>query len=72
MKISSVREFRGQARRAVGLVRDRVTWQGCGPQECHCNAFFEGEVEPRLVRGPNPHADTSVAGTTRSLPEQLS
>jgi hypothetical protein len=35
-----------QARRAVGLVRDRVTWQGCGPQECHGNAFFEGEVEP--------------------------
>jgi len=35
-----------QARRAVGLVRDRVTWQGCGPQECDGNTFFEGEVEP--------------------------
>ena len=35
-----------QARRAVGLVRDRVTWQGCGPQECDGNAFFQGEVEP--------------------------
>jgi len=35
-----------QARRAVGLVRDRVTWQGCGPQECAGNAFFAGEVEP--------------------------
>jgi hypothetical protein len=35
-----------QARRAVDLVRDRVTWQGCGPQECDGNAFFEGEVEP--------------------------
>jgi hypothetical protein len=35
-----------QACRAVGLVRDRVTWQGCGPQECDGNAFFEGEVEP--------------------------
>jgi hypothetical protein len=35
-----------QARRAVGRVRDRVTWQGCGPPECHSNAFFEGEVEP--------------------------
>jgi hypothetical protein len=35
-----------QARRAVGLVRDRVTWQGCGPQECDGNAFFAGEVEP--------------------------
>src|SRR5512137_2387785 len=35
-----------QARRAVGLVRDRVTWKGCGPQECDNNAFFAGEVEP--------------------------
>jgi hypothetical protein len=35
-----------QARRAVGLVRDRVTWQGCGPRECDGNGFFEGEVEP--------------------------
>ena len=35
-----------QARRAVGHVRDRVTWQGCGPKECDGNAFFEGEVEP--------------------------
>src|SRR6059036_1665448 len=34
------------ARRAVGLVRDRVTWQGCGPQECDLNPFFAGEVEP--------------------------
>ena len=34
------------ARRALGLVRDRVTWQGCGPPEIHGNAFFEGEVEP--------------------------
>jgi len=35
-----------QARRAVGLVRDQVTWRGCGPKECEHNAFFEGEVEP--------------------------
>jgi hypothetical protein len=34
------------ARRAVGLVRDRVTWQGCGPQEADDNPFFVGEVEP--------------------------
>src|SRR5260221_837903 len=34
-----------QARRAVGLVRDRVTWQGCGPQECDDNPFFAGELE---------------------------
>ena len=35
-----------EARRAVGLVRDRVTWQGCGPQEADDNRFFAGEVEP--------------------------
>jgi hypothetical protein len=35
-----------EARRAVGLVRDRVTWQGCGPQEADGNPFFVGEVEP--------------------------
>ena len=31
-----------EARRAVGLVRDRVTWQGCGPPECDGNPFFAG------------------------------
>jgi hypothetical protein len=35
-----------QARRAVNLVRDQVSWKGCGPQECDGNAFFEGELEP--------------------------
>jgi len=35
-----------QARRAVGLVRDGVTWKGCGPRECDGNPFFAGEVEP--------------------------
>jgi hypothetical protein len=35
-----------EARRAVGLVRDRVTWQGSGPPECDDNPFFAGEVEP--------------------------
>jgi hypothetical protein len=35
-----------EARRAVGLVRDHVTWRGCGPDECADNAFFAGEVEP--------------------------
>jgi hypothetical protein len=32
----------GEARRAVERVRERVTWQGCGPQECDGNAFFQG------------------------------
>ena len=35
-----------EARGAVLLVRDRVTWKGCGPQECDGNAFFAGELEP--------------------------
>jgi hypothetical protein len=35
-----------QALRAISLVRERVTWKGCGPQECDNNAFFEGEIEP--------------------------
>jgi hypothetical protein len=35
-----------KARRAVRLVRDGVTWKGCGPPECDGNPFFAGEVEP--------------------------
>jgi hypothetical protein len=35
-----------QAVRALALVRDRVTWRGCGPPECDGNRFFAGEVEP--------------------------
>jgi hypothetical protein len=35
-----------EARQALGLVRDRVTWQGCGPPECDGNPFFAGELEP--------------------------
>jgi hypothetical protein len=35
-----------QARRAVGLVRDNVTWRGSGPPECADNPFFAGEIEP--------------------------
>jgi hypothetical protein len=35
-----------RARRAVNLVRECVTWRGCGPPECDGNPFFAGEVEP--------------------------
>jgi hypothetical protein len=35
-----------EARRAVGLVRDRVTWRECGPEQTWGNPFFAGEVEP--------------------------
>ena len=34
------------AHHSLALVRDRVTWKGCGPQECDCNSFFAGELEP--------------------------
>lgn len=36
----------GPARRALGLVREQVTWKGCGPPECEDNPFFAGEIEP--------------------------
>jgi hypothetical protein len=35
----------------VSLVRDCVTWQGCGLAECDGNAFFEGEVIERDRKG---------------------
>lgn len=35
-----------EVRRATGVVRDQVTWEGSCPQECSSNRFFDGEVEP--------------------------
>ena len=65
----------GQARRAVGLVRDRVTWQGCGPEECHGNPFFAGEVEPCIngqVGAAGAYFGQDVRGIVdRLLAEQL-
>ena len=64
-----------QARRAVGLVRDRVTWQGCGPQECDGNPFFAGEVEPCIngqVAAVGAYFGQDVRGIIdRLLGEQL-
>jgi len=63
------------ARRAVGLVRDRVTWQGCGPQEVHENPFFAGEVEPCIngqVAAAGAYFGQDVRGVVdRLLGEQL-
>ena len=63
------------ARRAVGLVRDCVTWRGCGPQECDGNAFFEGEVEPCIngqVAAVGAYFGQDVRGIVeRLLAEQL-
>jgi hypothetical protein len=64
-----------EARRAVGLVRDRVTWQGCGPQECDGNPFFTGEVEPCIngqVAAIGAYFRQDVCGVVdRLLGEQL-
>src|SRR5262249_22319848 len=63
------------AQHAVGLVRDRVTWQDCGPPAVHSNPFFAGEVEPCIngqvaMAGAYFHQD--VRGiVARLLGEQL-
>ena len=59
-----------QARRSVGLVRDRVTWQGCGPQDCHGNTFFEGEVEP-CINGQVAAAGAYFGQDVRSIVDRL-
>jgi hypothetical protein len=65
----------GQARRAVGLVRDSVTWKGCGPPECDGNPFFAGEVEPCIngqVGAAGAYFGEDVRGIVdRLLAEQL-
>ncbi len=64
-----------RARRAVGLVRDRVTWQGCGPPEADGNPFFVGEVEPCIngqVGAVGAYFGQDVRGIIdRLLAEQL-
>jgi hypothetical protein len=64
-----------QARRAVGRVRDRVTWKGCGPPECDGNRFFAGEVEPCIngqVAAAGAYFGQDVRGIVdRLLTEQL-
>jgi len=64
-----------EARRAVGLVRDNVTWKGCGPPECAGNSFFAGEVEPCIngqVAAVGAYFGQDVQGiVNRLLAEQL-
>jgi hypothetical protein len=63
------------ARRAVGLVRDCVTWQGSGPPECDGNGFFAGEEEPCIngqVAAAGAYFGQDVGGIVeRLLGEQL-
>jgi hypothetical protein len=64
-----------EARRAVALVRDRVTWRGCGPPECDDNPFFAGELEPCIngqVAAAGAYFGQDVGGIIeRLLTEQL-
>ena len=59
-----------QARRATDLVRDRVTWKGCAPQECELNAFFDGEVEP-CINGQVAAVGAYFGQNVRSLIARL-
>lgn len=65
----------GEARRAVDLVRERVTWRDCGPPEVDDNPFFAGEVEPCIngqVAAPGAYFGLDVQGIVdRLLGEQL-
>ncbi len=63
------------ARRALSAVRDRVTWQGSGPEECDDNPFFAGELEPCIngqVGAAGAYFGQNVQGIIeRLLGEQL-
>ena len=59
-----------EARRAVGLVRDRVTWRGCGPPEADNNTFFAGEVEP-CINGQVAAAGAYFGQDVRSIVDRL-
>jgi len=59
-----------EAQRAIGLVRDHVTWQGCGPRECATNPFFTGEVEP-CINGQVAASAAYFGQDTRGLVERL-
>lgn len=59
-----------EARRATGLVRKRVTWKGCGPQECYSNPFFAGEVEP-CINGQVAAVGAYFGQDVRGIVEQL-
>jgi hypothetical protein len=61
---------RDPAHRAASLVRDRVTWRGCGPEETQDNPFFAGEVEP-CINGQVAAAGAYFGQDVRSLVERL-
>jgi hypothetical protein len=58
------------ARRALGLVRERVTWRGCGPPETQGNPFFAGETEP-CINGQVAAAGAYFGEDVHRLVERL-
>ncbi|MBK8900053.1 MAG: hypothetical protein IPM53_02605 [Anaerolineaceae bacterium] len=63
------------SQRALGLVREKVTWKGSGPPECENNPFFAGEIEPCIngqVGAAGAYFGQDVRGiVARLLGEQL-
>lgn len=59
-----------QVVRALSLVRDRVTWRGCGPPECDDHRFFEGEIEP-CINGQVAAAGTYFGQHVQGIIERL-
>lgn len=59
-----------ESRRALGLVREHVTWKGCGPEECANNPFFAGEIEP-CINGQVGAAGAYFGQDARGIIERL-
>jgi hypothetical protein len=59
-----------EAGRALGLVRDHVTWRGCGPPEADHNGFFAGEVEP-CINGQVAAAGAYFGQDVRAIVDRL-
>lgn len=59
-----------RAQRAIALVRDRVTWRGCGPPECDANPFFAGEIEP-CINGQVAAAGAYFGADVRAVVDRL-
>ena len=59
-----------QAKQAVGLVGERVTWHGAGPPECDDNPFFAGELEP-CINGQVAAVGAYFGQDVRSIVDRL-
>lgn len=59
-----------EARRAVSLVNEHVTWKGSGPPEADDNPFFAGEIEP-CINGQVGAAGAYFGADVRALIDRL-